>query len=150
MFRKILFTLLFIALSFTVFAQEKKVRRVQKRQQKISRSLSFEADAVAMLKETSSILTEENGKTIVKFMPPKMAIDKNYQDVDLKANDEILFINGKKVKKLDDFKKVYNDIKIGSEIELGIKRKNEKFFVKLFKADPSKLKSKMKLQTQTN
>lgn len=157
--KSILFLML-ILLPIFLLAQEKKVitkNESSKEMKHLSKSITngkattrtmtFNADDVAMLMETSSILSDEDGSTIVKFMPPTQAIAKEYQNVDLKTNDKILFINGKKVKKLADFKNAYNEIEIGKEIELGIKRDDERFFVKFTKCDPTKLKGRVMMKT---
>lgn len=148
MFKSKYLVFILIAVCFTIVnAQETQKSTDKTPSVKNKRMLTFTGSDVAMLVETSSVIAEEEGKTIVKFIPPARAIPKEYQSLDLKVNDQIIFVNGKKVKKLSDFKEVYNKTKIGEEIELGIKRDDERFFVKFPKMDPSKAKGMMQMKT---
>jgi len=136
---KLLIFLIFITSLAFIQAQD-----LQKKPM-VKSTTRMKGDDVAMLFETGTVFIEENGKSFIKFIPPAVAINKEYKDLDFKKNDQIIFINGKRVKKLKDFKSVYNSLKPGDEIELGIKRKDSKFFVKFPKADSQKSKSRIKI-----
>lgn len=98
----------------------------------------------ALLYEMKAIIEEDGGKLLIKMMPEKSMMNDDEKKVDLAINDEILFVNGKKVKNVDEFKKVYDTVKIGESFELGAARDDKKFIVSLKKVDPSTLNIRLK------
>ena len=98
----------------------------------------------ALLYELAAIVEEEGGKLLIKMMPEKSMMNDEAKKVDLAIDDEILFVNGKKVKNVDEFNKAYEAIKIGDSFELGAARDDKKFIVSLKKVDPSTLNIRLK------
>lgn len=98
----------------------------------------------ALLYEMAAIVEEDGGKLLIKMMPDKSMMNDEAKKVDLAIDDEILFVNGKKVKNVDEFNKAYQAVKIGDSFELGAARDDKKFIVALKKVDPSTLNIKMK------
>lgn len=88
----------------------------------------------AFLYEMAAIVEEDGGKLLIKMMPEKSMMSDESKKIDLAIDDEILFVNGKKVKNVDDFKKVYDAVKIGEGFELGAARSDKKFIVSLKKS----------------
>lgn len=145
MFKFKLTTLLIFIISISCLqAQE------NKKTQSIKTSTQIRGEDAAMLIETGTLLVEENGEAIVKFVAPARAIPKKYRDVDIRLNDKVIFINAHRVKKLKDFKAIYNELEIDAEIELGIERNSELLMLKFSKADPEKSKTRMKIRTSTD
>ncbi|KAB2844637.1 MAG: hypothetical protein F9K45_04715 [Melioribacteraceae bacterium] len=98
----------------------------------------------SFLYEIKAIIEEEDGKLLIKMMPDKSMMNDEEKKIDLAIDDEILFVNGKKVKNVDEFNKAYQAVKIGDSFELGAARDDNKFIVALKKVDPSTLNIKMK------
>lgn len=87
-------------------------------------------------------------KSIVEYADNKLTIStitnsSNNSEIDIKNNDEILYINGKRVKSLETFSKQYEGTEIGKEVKLGIKRKEQMLISSFVKQDPSKFKHKI-------
>lgn len=96
---------------------------------------TFNAGEAQMLPEIKGIVISENGKLVIGPMPSADQRGKEYQEIDLKSGDEIQFVNGKRVKTIEDFKKNYSEIKVGDEFKLGVKRGEQRFIVALKKSD---------------
>ena len=94
---------------------------------------------IFFLNELSAIVTDEDGTIKVEHAMPGDQRPEGYRDLDLKQGDEILMINAKRVKKAKDLENIYNEIKVGEEIKLGIRRGEEMFILKFNKIDPEKL-----------
>jgi len=103
---------------------------------------TFKADEVAFLPELGAIISYEEGKLKVSFVPPVETREKEYKDVDLKQGDEISFVNGKSVKSLKDFRDIYSKIKVKENVKLAVKRNNERMFVEYPRMDESNMKNK--------
>ncbi len=116
--KKILFVLLFTATLIT--AQERKIQ-------------VFNAEDTQMLFEIKGIVIVEKDKVIIGPIPPSDQRESEYRNLDLQANDEIVFVNGKKIKTISDFKKYYGEIKTGEEIKLAIQRGKDRFIVQFKK-----------------
>ena len=84
--------------------------------------------------EIKGVAVFENGKVSIGFTFPTDSRKKEYQNVDLQKDDEIQFVNGKRIKTIEDFKKYFGNAEVGKEIKLGIKRNSERFIVAFIKA----------------
>ncbi len=106
--------------------------------QKRTIKLSGDQD-MFMLKELGAVVTDsENGLTVMMVMPGEHRA-KAYQDVNLLEGDIIMMANGKKMKNVGQLEKLYESLKIGGEIKLGLKRGKEMMIESLTKADPDDL-----------
>jgi len=115
-----------IALSANIFAQH-------------TNKLVYKAKGpIAFLYELKAILEEEDGKLLLKMMPEGSHVDANSQTIDIAINDEIIYVNGKKVKTTEDFKKEYDAIKIGDKYELGVARNDKTLNTVLKKREDEK------------
>ena len=90
---------------------------------------------VEMLPEIKSVVLFEDGKLVIGPSPAADQREKEYQDLDLQSGDEIQFVNGKRVKTMEEFKKNYKTIKTGDEVKFGIKRDTQRFIVAFKKAE---------------
>lgn len=117
-------------------------------------SMLLSVSAFAQHKKTMTMTTEGNGKlTIIQGLGaivietdnnlkvdmtmPKDNLPKEYKDVDLKKNDQIIMCNGKRVKTVDDLNEILENAEVGASIELGIKRDKQMLIVAFPKADES-------------
>jgi PDZ domain-containing secreted protein len=98
----------------------------------------FNAGEAQMLPEIKGIVLVENGKVVIGPIPAKDQRDAEYKNLDLSQGDEILFVNGKKIKSIDDFKKYYGEIKTGENVKLAVQRDKDRFIVEFKKADEVK------------
>lgn len=127
--KSIFYTLAFIlfTISLNTFAQK---------QMKI-----MTAGEIVLVPEISGVI--EYADSELKIAAANMGPQSTTTTIDIKVDDKILFVNGNRVKTLDDFNKHYEGSEIGSEVKLGIKRGDERFIVAFTKADPSKFKHKV-------
>ncbi|KAF0140295.1 MAG: hypothetical protein FD122_2611 [Stygiobacter sp.] len=98
----------------------------------------FNAGEAQMLPEIKGIVLAENGKVVIGPIPDKDQRDGEYKNLDLAQGDEILFVNGKKIKSIDDFKKYYSEIKTGDNVKLAVQRDKDRFIVEFKKAEEAK------------
>ena len=91
------------------------------------------------LNEAGAIVIFKDGIIRVEHVMPAEKRPKAYRDIDLKTGDEILMINGKKVKIPGDIESVYMELEIGGEIKLGVRRDGELRIIDYKKADPETL-----------
>lgn len=91
------------------------------------------------LPEVGAMLIEDGGKLKVDMIMPSSNRPKQYKDVDIKTGDFVLMMNGKKMENTDKAKELYEKLKPGDEVKLGIKRGEEMFISGFKKADPKDL-----------
>ncbi len=105
-----------------------------------TRTLKITGDQdIFLLKELGAVISDsEEGLSVLMVMPPEHRA-KAYSDVDIREGDIILMMNGKSLKKTTGLEEIYNEMKIGDEIQLGIRRNKELLIVELDKADPDDL-----------
>lgn len=72
-----------------------------------------------------------------------------YKAVDAKSNDEILMMNGKRIKKTEDFKNAYEALAVGDVVKLGVRRDGKMFILDFPKIDPANA-PKMHFQIATS
>lgn len=101
-----------------------------------------------MIPELGAMTSSDEGKLTVDFMPPAGDLPKAYRDVDLKNGDIIMMANGKKMKSAADLEKLYDALKVGDEIKLGIKRDKGMLIASFKKADEKDL-PKRKIMTMS-
>ena len=102
-----------------------------------TRTFTFSSENTFMLKEITTIIQEvkqdDDTKILVELIPP--ISNEKYKNINLQKGDEILFMNGNRVKGVKDLHDTYNSLKTGDEIKLGVKRGKERFFVTLVKEE---------------
>ncbi len=99
------------------------------------KTFTFDGTKSVIMMEAKAIINLENKKLIISMMLP--GGNDGEQKVDLQKGDEILYINGKKVTEIAELRKLYEDVKAGGEVKLGVNRKENKFFVTFKKQDSS-------------
>jgi S1-C subfamily serine protease len=94
---------------------------------------------IFFLNEAAAMLKDEDGTIKVDVVLPGEQRPKEYQNIDLKQGDEILMVNAKRVKSVKELEKIYNELGVGGEMKLGVRRGEEMFLVSFNKIDPEKL-----------
>ena len=122
MYRVKFFAFVLLTLIASTLAQEK-------------HTFTFNADNSLLISELTAIVQEKEGKVVFEMIPEQVMQQEKFKDLDLKKGDEILFINGKKVKTLSDLRETYEVIEPGQEIKLGIKRDKEQFFATIIREE---------------
>lgn len=89
--------------------------------------------------ELGAIVVDGEEAVKVEFIAPADRRVEDYKDVDLETGDLIIMFNGKKIKTVADFKKIYSDLEIGAGVKLGIRRDKSMMIASFPKADESKL-----------
>lgn len=93
----------------------------------------------ADLPELGSIILLKDGKLVVDMVSEKNMRPKEYASVDIQEGDVIMMVNGKRVKSPKELKEQYSATATGSQVKLGIQRKEEMMIIAFDKADPEKL-----------
>lgn len=91
------------------------------------------------LSELGTIVLMKENKVLVEIVLPAEARHSDYRDIDIRKDDEILYVNGTKIKNTIELEKLYNETKIGNEIKLGIKRNKDLALIAFKKIDPESL-----------
>ena len=92
-----------------------------------------------LLKELGAAIASDNGALKVLNVMPADHRPAVYKDVDLQQDDIIMMANGKRLAGTKDLQSIYDGLKVGDELKLGIKRKEEMHLVSLKKGDPKDL-----------
>ena len=92
----------------------------------------------AIMMEIGAVVTIEGKKLIVENVLPKEMRSEENKNADIQKGDEVLYINSKKVTDVKELRKIYEEVKAGAEVKLGIDRKGNKFFVTFKKGDAAK------------
>jgi hypothetical protein len=89
----------------------------------------------ALLMEVGAVVTLENKKLIVSNVFGKEMRKEENKKADIQKGDEVLYVNGKRISDPKELRKIYEDVKTGGDIKLGIDRGGNKFFVTFKKDD---------------
>lgn len=100
--------------------------------------MTFEKGAVHILNELGAIIELEDSSLAVQMVTPAQDRPAEYQNVDLRAKDQILMLNGKKIVTIQDLDEGYQKIDVGKDVKLAIKRGKDMMIVSFPKADPDK------------
>jgi len=97
--------------------------------------IKLDGSKSALLMEVGAVVTLENKKLVVSNMFGKEMRKEENKKADIQKGDEVLYINGTRVSDPKELRKIYEEVKTGGEIKLGIDRKGNKFFVTFKKDD---------------
>jgi predicted metalloprotease with PDZ domain len=100
---------------------------------------TFSANDIVFINELGAIVKPRDKSFFVDMVSPGEQRGKEYQSVDLKKDDEILMINGKKVTALTDLKSAYDAVVVGQDVKFGIRRGKSMMIVSFPKADAAKM-----------
>lgn len=90
--------------------------------------LMFEIGAIATLQEGADAVT------FARILPKEMRSEEN-RDVDVEKGDEVLMMNGERIRSIADLRKLYEGLGKGQEVKLGLKRGSERFLVRFTRQD---------------
>ncbi len=110
----------------------------------------FASGEVVFLPETGAVIMLKDKSLVIDMVSPSEQRAKEYQTVDLKMNDQVLMINGKKVVTISDLKTVYDSVAIGSDVKLGIRRGKDMMIVAFPKADQTKMTQHRVMTVETD
>jgi len=96
---------------------------------------TFDAGKVVMIPGVDALVMLEGEMLEVHFVAPPQQRDKAYRDVDLKAGDVLVMLNGKRIKGVEDLRDRIESLEIGDEMKFGIKRGAEMKLVAFDKAE---------------
>lgn len=94
---------------------------------------------VFILQETGAVIVSADSNLKIDLIAPGDQRPEGYRAVDMKRDDEILMLNGKKLTSIKDLKDGYEALAIGAEVKLGIRRDRQLMIVSFVKCDPEKL-----------
>lgn len=101
--------------------------------------MTFEKGSVTIINELGSIIVADSEGLLVQMTGPKDVRPEKYKDVDLRDNDRIVMLNGKKVTTVQQFEDGYKTIEAGQDVELGVRRDKIMMIVSFPKAAPDEL-----------
>ncbi|MBN2416189.1 hypothetical protein JXO52_10120 [bacterium] len=112
------------------------------------RSMTFDRSTSAILPEANVILIEEKG--MVKVMREiNNTLPEGGQKVDLKKDDVVMGLNGKRIKTMQEFHDIYDGLEPKSEIKMAVRRGEDPFFVTFSKIDPADMPRGTRVMTRT-
>ncbi len=92
-----------------------------------------------MVRETGAVLVQEKDKLKIEMVLSPEQRPKGYADVDMKKDDMISMMNGKRVKTTDEAKVIYDGLKAGEDVKFGIMRGEQMLIASFKKADEKDL-----------
>ena len=130
--------LMSLLVSFSAFAQM------------VIKKAGGERGNIFFINELSAIVVSENKSIKVEHAMPAENRPEEYRDINIKKDDEILMINKKRVKTVDQLQSIYDEAETSEIIKLGMRRGEEMFIIEFAKMDPKKMpKQKMMVLTKT-
>ena len=143
---KTLFSILTgLALLTAVASSQQKVVRITGDGKNVT---TFKGELFDIPELGAIIARSDSGNLKVEHVMPQEARPKAFADVDIKTGDEILLLNGKRVKTIKEIEQQYTSIPVGGEVKLGIQRGQDMMITRFAKADPKDLpKRKMMIVT---
>ncbi len=140
-----------ILAALTAGAQEKSVVRDSTGGPSFtSKSIEAGPGGIFNLPELGAVIIGGEKEIKVEAVLPAGHRPEAYKDVDLQSGDLIVMINARRLKSAREIAEIYNGLKVGEEVKLGIKRKEERFIVSFGKADPRDLPQRMMLVMNTD
>lgn len=125
-FPQIILTLLIVTLLPSVASAQQK--------------FEFKSDKpMFMVRETGALLVQEKDKLKIEMVLSPEQRPKGYADVDMKKDDMISMMNGKRVKTTDEAKTIYDGLKAGEDVKFGIMRGEQMLITSFKKADEKDL-----------
>lgn len=110
----------------------------------------FTSGDVVFMPELGAVILLKDKSLVIDVVNPAEQRAKEYKSIDLKQNDEVIMINGKKVTVLADLKSAYDSVAVGSDVKLGIKRDKDMMIVSFPKMDQSNLKNQRVMSFTTD
>lgn len=139
-FSKKLAALALILAAFSAHAQEKTTAKDPAGGPSFtSRKVQSGAGGIFNLPEVGAVIMSKGSEIKVEVAIPVDHRLKAYRDIDLQTGDLILMMNAKRLKSAQEMEEIYNSLKVGEEVKLGIKRNEARFIVSFAKADPKDL-----------
>lgn len=103
------------------------------------KKIEIKSGSIFDIPEVGAIIIKKNNQNVVEYIIPVENRPKEFKNIDLQTNDIILMINGKKADNLEECSEIYNNLKTGEDLRLGVKRGEQMFIVTIVKADPKDL-----------
>lgn len=110
--------------------------------------VKLEGENIFLFQELILALSEQEGEIVVAMAPPDGSLAEEYKDIELKENDVVMMMNGRRVKKTSVIREMYEKLEPGDEIKLGIKRGEEMFIVKFEKIDAENSPGKIMIRKE--
>lgn len=105
--------------------------------QMVTRSFQTAGEGeIFQLPELAAIVVADSGK--VRFLAVMSGEHRPaaYADIDAEEQDEILMMNGQRIKTAESLKTLYDALEVGAEIKLGLRRAGQMFLISFPKMDP--------------
>jgi len=94
---------------------------------------------VIFLAEIGAVFYEDEDGVFVLAEGNKESRPEPNKDIDLRQNDIVMMMNGRRVKSLIGFQARYDSLEVGAAVKLGIRRGKELFISEFAKMDPDSL-----------
>jgi PDZ domain-containing secreted protein len=109
----------------------------------------FSSGDIVFLNELGAIIMPRDSAFVVDMVNQPDQRSKEYKSVDLRKDDIIIMINGKKAKALADLQTVYDSLAVGQDVKLGVMRGKDRMIISFVKADASKLPNRQVMAFST-
>lgn len=125
----LLFALLFLLTSFGTAQQ----------------MMRLEAATSLMIAEIGTVISFENERLVVRFIPPADRRPAGMEKVDVAQGDVVGMINGKRISGIAELRKAYDTASVGSEVKLGLRRDGRPHIITFAKKDRKDLPQGMRI-----
>jgi hypothetical protein len=105
---------------------------------------------IFFINELAAIVAGEEKSIKIEHAMPADNRPEEYRNIQIKQDDEILMVNKKRVKTVNQLQTIYDEAETGEVIKLGIRRGEKMFIIEFAKMDQEKMgKRKMMVMTKT-
>lgn len=104
-------------------------------------------ESTFVLKEVGGIIADSNGTLTVRTILEPQNRMEEYKKVDLQEGDIVKMANARKLESAGKLTEIYDGLKVGEDLKLGIVRSGSMKIVSLPKGDPDKLPKQMVTMT---
>ena len=118
--------------------------------QMVFKKSTGESGDIFFINELAAIVAGVEKSLKVEHAMPVDNRPEEYRKIEIKKDDEILMVNKKRVKTVDQLQSIYDEAETDELIKLGIRRGEEMFIIEFSKMDAEKMpKRKMMVMTKT-
>lgn len=102
-----------------------------------TKTMTLSSDDAFFLPGLGAVITSHGKKLKIDMMPSSENLPKELRSVDLKQGDQILMLNGQRVRTIADLRETYDALAVADTVEFGIRRGKDMQIVSFLKPEDS-------------
>jgi len=98
-------------------------------------AMTFSSDDGLFIPGVVAMVLNSDGVFKFDFVSPADRRDPDFKDVDIRKGDVLIMLNGKRVKSVEQLHELFDAIKVGDEVKLGLRRGKDMLIASFPKAE---------------